>query len=124
MSASTAGLSKDDWWRRQRLRYNVALLLAGAVAFAVYVGVVEQRSSTCPGFETTAFTTAIQGVGFLIAVGTANLFYNLGQWSETRLSPRNVRRYRRRVFGAGLAFSVALPFCAPLAAGLSSCLHG
>jgi uncharacterized membrane protein YhfC len=116
-------MSKDDWWRRQRLRYNAGILLAGAVAFIVYAAVVDRRSATCPGFEITAFTIGIQGVGFLFAVGAANLFYNLGRWSEIRLSPRNVRRYRRWAFGLGLAFSVALPFCAPVAAAVSSCLQ-
>ena len=123
MSANTSELSAEDWWRRQRLRYNIGLLLAGVVAFIVYAAVVDRRSSSCPGFEITAFTTALQGAGFLLAVGTANLFYNLGRWSEIRLSPRDVHRYRRWAFGAGLAFSVVLPFCAPLAAGLSSCLQ-
>jgi hypothetical protein len=76
----------------------------------------------CPEeFEITAFTILFQGTAYLLAMGVANISYNLGRWSEARFQPSNLPRYRRWTFGLGLAFSVALPFCAPLAAALARC---
>jgi len=97
------------------------LVLAGVLAFASYAAVVEKRSAACPGFEITVFTILFQGVGYVIAMCIANVFYNLGRWSEARLRPSDVPRYRRWAFGLGLTLSAVLPFSVVLAAAVSSC---
>jgi len=56
------------------------------------------------------FTTVFQGFAYLVIIAVANLFYNLGAWSERVLRPANLARYRKTIFGLGFWFSVLLPF--------------
>jgi hypothetical protein len=121
MASSAPDISTAAWWGQRRRLYNIGLVLAGLVAFVSYATVVEKRSAACPGFEITLFTILLQGVGYGVAICVANVFYNLGRWSEIRLRPSDVPRYRRWAFGLGLALSAALPFSAVLAAAVSSC---
>jgi len=102
------------WWSVRRRQYTVFLLAAGAIAFLLYVAAVEFRCSDDPDAEITIFTTLVQGFAFVIAVGIANLFFNLGPVLETRIGNRDRETYRRRAFRAGLWFSVALPFVIPV----------
>jgi hypothetical protein len=114
-------VSAVDWWSQRRRAYNLALLVAGFAAFMAYAAVLETRCGAAPDVEITVFTIAVQVVGYLVAMGVANLFYNLGKWSETRLCPRNVAAYRRRTWGLGLAISVALPFALPAIVAVTRC---
>lgn len=101
------------WWGARRVRYNLALVAAGVAAFALYLVVLAVRCGGVAGVEVTLFTTAFQGVAYLVAMGVANLCYNLGPALESRLGGRDIAAYRRRAFRAGLGFSVALPFAIP-----------
>src|SRR5262245_61881390 len=112
--APHAALDAASWWATRRFRYNVGLLLAGGAAFVLYAIAFELRCLNVPEAEITLFTTAFQGIGYLICVAIANLFYNLGQWSEALVKPRDAVKYRRRVFNLGFWFSVTLPFSIPL----------
>jgi hypothetical protein len=58
-----------------------------------------------------------QAVGYLIAVGVANLCYFLGPISERILEPRNVPAYRKITYNIGFWFSVLLPFLMPAIVG-------
>lgn len=111
----------SEWWSGRRRLYNVALLIAGFLAFLAYAVVLETRCAPAPDVEITIFTAAVQGVGYLVAMAIANLFYNLGSWSETRLRPRDVSRYRRWTWGIGVGFSVVLPFTLPVLVAVSRC---
>jgi hypothetical protein len=101
------------WWGGRRRQYTVSLLAAGAIAFLLYAAAIEYRCRNDPDAEITVFTTLFQGIAFLVAVGVANLFYNLGPVVETRIGNGDRETYRRRAFRAGLWFSVALPFLIP-----------
>src|SRR5258708_3675726 len=79
MGVSESETSAAAWWDRQRIRYNIGLVLAGVAAFSLYAAVIEMRSEMCPGFEIAAFTILLQGVGYLVVIGVANVFYNLGR---------------------------------------------
>lgn len=114
-------LSTREWWGARRGRYNRALLGAGVVAFVAYLAALAMRCADSPGVEVTVFTTAFQGVVYLLAMGVANVCYLLGPGVE-RLVPTSSRaRYRRWAFAAGLGFSVALPFLVPLTILLAGC---
>ena len=89
--------------------------------FLAYAAVLETRCDPASDVDITIFTTAVQGFGYLVAMAIANLFYSLGCWSEMRAMPRNVATYRRRVWGLGLAFSVALPFSIPIFVAITRC---
>jgi hypothetical protein len=114
-----------SWWKKRRRPYNVALVLAGIGAFACYAAVVEHFScggAACPGssqdVEITLFTIAFQGLGYLIAMGVANVLFGLGAFSEKLFRPENPERWRRTCFLLGLCFSVLLPFLVPVAVAL------
>jgi len=103
------------WWGRRRLRCNIGLIVAGGLAFACYVAIVDRRigNGSMPDAEITLFTTAFQGIGYLFMMGIANLCYFAGPLSEGVVKPKNVLRYRRVMFWTGFCFSVLLPFSIP-----------
>jgi hypothetical protein len=110
-----------NWWSRRRLRYNVALVGAGVIAFVAYASVVQTRCLPDPEVDTTLVTIAIQAFLYLIAMAIANVFYNLGGWLEGWLRPVDLGAYRRWAWGLGLGLSVALPFTIPVAVAISRC---
>jgi hypothetical protein len=114
VSSSIASMSAAGWWGARRRRYNLALVAAGLVAFMCYLGALQVWCAETPGVEVTLFTTLFQGVGYLFAIGMANVCYFLGPGLERFVEPALRPRYRRWAFRAGLAFSVALPFAIPL----------
>lgn len=117
-------LSAAAWWGARRRRYNLVLAAAGVLAFAGYVAALGARCADTPGVEVTLFTTLFQGVGYLLAIALANVCYNLGAAVERRVPPAARPRYRRWAYAAGLAFSVALPFCIPLLILTRGCVAG
>ncbi len=107
------------WWNRRRLAYNAALVLAGFGAFIAFLAI----GWTCmprlgPEFEITAFTTFLQGIGYLIAIVLANVAYCAGPIFETIIPAERISIYRKTSFWLGLWFSVGLPFCIPLLLGI------
>jgi hypothetical protein len=118
---ASAEIPAKQWWSRRRSVYNVALVIAGIVAFFAYAAVVGTRCSGRPDVEISGLTIAIQGMGYLIAMVTANLLYNLGYWSERLLRPRKGEAYRSRVFALGLGLSVALPLSVPVLVAITGC---
>jgi hypothetical protein len=110
------GAEPAVWWGKRRRFYNLALLLAGLGSFAAYVSIVAVRGKTDPTYEITLFTIVPQAVGYLLMMALANVCYGLGPWSERRLQVGDAEResFRRWCFGAGLAFSVALPLLIPV----------
>jgi hypothetical protein len=112
------------WWGSRRRRYNVALVAAGVVAFVCYLGALQARCADTPGVEVTLFTILFQGIGYLIAMGVANVFYLIGPGLERFVRPVARPNYRRWAFRAGLAFSIALPFAIPLAILVGGCVPG
>lgn len=105
----------QTWWAARRLRYNVALVVAGLLAFICYAVVVEFciRIEASGDFEITLFTTAFQAVGYLFMMAVANLCYYLGPLCERLFRPKRVGAYRKVAFQLGLWFSVLLPFTIP-----------
>jgi magnesium-transporting ATPase (P-type) len=112
------------WWAARRFRYNIALAVAGVVAFITYVIVLGSRCADTPGVEVTLFTTLFQGIGYLLAMGLANLFYQLGPRLERFVESSSLPVYRAWAFRAGLAFSVALPFAIPIMILVAGCGRG
>jgi len=110
---STHSLDSVSWWASRRWRYNRALIIAGIGAFACYAMAFQIRCIDVPGTEISGFTIAFQAIGYLVAMGLANLCFNLGHWSEALLRPSNPLRYRRLTYQLGLCFSVGLPFVIP-----------
>ena len=118
-------LEARNWWERRRMHYNIGLVVAGLLAFAVYVMVVDEGISTgaMPCAEITLFTTAFQGLGYLLMIAVANVCYCAGPICESVMKQQNVDRFRRVTFHLGFWFSVLLPFAIPVIVALSYLFH-
>ena len=112
---ATKNQTINKWWKQRRWQYNKGLLLAGITAFLLYAilgGILIEPYDH--EFEVTLFTTGFQGVGYLIMMGVANLFYFLGPALDKVLNKNNTEKFRFNLFNLGYWFSVALPFLIPL----------
>lgn len=107
--------SAAQWWGARRLRYNVALVLAGLGAFVAYVALAWSFEEQLNQVEVTAFTVAFQAIGYGVAMALANVCYFLGPLSERVVKPADLSSYRIAAFNLGVSFSVALPFLVPAA---------
>ncbi|PHN93676.1 hypothetical protein CSC80_12230 [Maribacter sp. 6B07] len=105
---------RKKWWSEKRLKYNVGLIVSGLIAFFVYSLVVKYVIPPAPDVEITLFTIIFQGIGYLIMMGIANIFYNIGAFSEDLIKPKNIELYRNRTFNIGFWFSCGLPFLIPI----------
>jgi hypothetical protein len=120
MDQAPGDLERQAWWQERRLRYNIGLVAAGAMAFVAYAAIVSLAPANALATgdeppEITVFTTAFQAVGYAVAMVVANVCYGLGGAAERVIKPKDASAFRRTAFGAGFAFSVALPFTIPAA---------
>src|SRR5262245_56573218 len=106
-------MSALQWWNGRRLKYNIALAVAGLVAFITYATLVCSFAETFPDRGITGFTSIFHGMGFLLVMVVANVCYFLGPLSESLLQPDDRLRYRETAYALGFWFSVALPFVFP-----------
>jgi hypothetical protein len=88
------------------------------LAFIAYAAVIS--SSACAGdvdAEITIFTTVFQGLGFLVALGVANICYSLGGWLIRMAAPADRALIASRyAYLSGLSFSLALIGAVPILA--------
>ena len=115
---SSSNLTKSqirEWWSDKRYLYNLGLILSGIIAFIFYFIVgVNFIMPYDEEFEITLFTIAFQGIGFLIMIVIANLFYSLGVTEDLNNNKENTDKFRKNLFNLGFWFSVSLPFLSPL----------
>lgn len=77
--SSETNLTAYQWWEARRLRYNIALVVAGILAFVAYLIVLHSFSDRIPDAEITLFTILFQGIGYLSFMVVANVFYFWGR---------------------------------------------
>ena len=111
------------WWEARRLRYNIALVMAGILAFLAYLIVLFIFSDRIPDAEITLFTILFQGIGYLFFMLVANVFYFLGALSERLPRIRDLESHRRFAYALGFWFSVALPFIVPVLLAYFAIFH-
>lgn len=111
------------WWGARRLRYNVALIVAGALAFVAYNIVCAVLLPPEADAEVTLSATIVQGEAYLIMIGLANLCFFLGPLSERVHRPVDTMRFRQVFFRLGYWFSVLLPFSIPLLLAYLALFH-
>ncbi|HTM65316.1 MAG TPA: hypothetical protein VL093_03290 [Flavipsychrobacter sp.] len=107
--------ARKKWWKDRRGKYNFGLVLAGIIAFICYV--IVGATFIMPfdqEFEITIFTTFFQGVGYLIMILIANIFYSLGYIVDSTYNEGNNEKFRQNLFNIGYGFSILLPFLIPL----------
>ncbi|WP_454803503.1 hypothetical protein [Mucilaginibacter phyllosphaerae] len=106
---------KRNWWRKRRLQYNNFLATAGIVAFFCYAILGSLLIAPYVNdFEITLFTIMFQGIGYLIMMGVANIFYNLGYWIDKKYNNKNSETFRSNLYKLGCWFSCSLPFLIPI----------
>jgi hypothetical protein len=103
-----------NWWQVKRRKYNIGLILAGVTAFILYTVFASYAFYDEPNFEITLFTIIFQGIGYLIMMAFANLFYNLGAWVDRRYNNQNSESFRQKLYNTGFYFSISIPFLIPL----------
>ncbi|MES2265353.1 MAG: hypothetical protein V4520_01250 [Bacteroidota bacterium] len=102
-------ISARQWWLVQRAKYNIGLIYAGFIAFLLYVILGPIIIEPHEEFEETIFDMAFQGVGYLIMMGVANVFYTLGWVIDAAFNENNSQNFRKRLFALGYWFSFSLP---------------
>jgi hypothetical protein len=103
------------WWESRRLRYNLALATSGLLAYALALGLVVAFGYPIgDNWRMVASTTIMLGIGFVVFMFTANLFYFLGHILEAVIKPSDRDGFRRRTFALGFWGSGALPMLFPL----------
>jgi hypothetical protein len=113
-SASEEILSPFKWWQAQRIKYNLALIVAGMSAAVWYAAIIFRFDDVITDADINLFTIAFQCIGYVVAMAIANILYFLGPITELMFQPNNVNRYRKIVFALGFWFSVCLPFTIPV----------
>jgi hypothetical protein len=116
-------LTPFQWWESRRLRYNVGMVVAGLLAFIVYITELAVFRDRIPDAEINVFMIGLQGVGYLLFMLVANGFYFLGALTERLPHMRSLASHRRLVYRLGFWFSMALPFLAPLLIAYYAVFH-
>jgi hypothetical protein len=110
-----SGKEREDaitaFWSGKRLPYNKGLVISGVTAFIFYCIL---GSIFVKDFEVTGFTTILQGFGYLIMMGIANIFYGLGSLIDGTFNEKGSEKFRNNLYKFGFVFSVALPFSIPV----------
>lgn len=104
-----------NWWSERRFKYNKGLIIAGLVAFLLYAvlgGILIEPHDK--NFEITLFTTAFQGIGYLIIMILANVLYYVGPVLDNLLNKKNNEKFRTNLYNIGYWFSFGLPFLIPI----------
>ena len=103
------------WWEARRLRYNVALALAGWAAYALFcVLMLTYNAPVFFSWRQVLGQTLFMGAGYLVVMGVANVLYLLGVLTESIARPEDVDHFRERTWAIGFWGSIALPFLFPL----------
>ena len=106
--------STKIWWRKRRLVYNAGLILAGMSSLTFLAGSLEFANCAAPDLQSVPMKLVYLALGYMVAMGLANLVFSLGPLTESRLKLEHVATFRRWAFGLGFAVSFALPFVGPM----------
>jgi hypothetical protein len=100
-----------DWWEAQRGRFNIGLLVGGVGYFILYLILYFPYLQFYYG-STQAIISALLflAVVYLIYMGVANLFYNLGVMYETMRQPAKLDQYRQRAFRMAFWLAIIIPY--------------
>jgi hypothetical protein len=104
--------SSKEWWVNRRRKYNRGMAIACITAMVCYT--ILGSYLLAPYFNMLiVFALFTQGIGFIILLGIANLFYNLGHWADKNFNKYNSEKFRQRLFNSGFWVSCALAFLIP-----------
>lgn len=97
-------------WQKNRIRYNIALIIAGFLAFISYC-ILGSLVIPSPYFEITIFTTIFQGIMYIVMMGIANVGYTLFMYIDHLWNRCNVDALSHKIIFYGYwGISCVLPF--------------
>lgn len=106
------------FWRRQRLPFNIAVLISGVAAGLAYTGVLvawhvrpPPPEEWHPDFDLYSLLLIPL---YAIGLGVANIVYLLGPLTEIVVRPRRPETFRRVIFALGTGVSALLPWMVPV----------
>lgn len=99
------------WWEARRLRYNLGLVVAGALGFVIEATALVLWASAAPNW---VWLILFQGLIYLLYMLGANLLYLLGAAVEGLLRPSPAATYRNAAFALGCAAAWGVPVLASL----------
>jgi hypothetical protein len=114
-----------EWWKKRRLRYNLALIISCAISLILYVLVIVTRTDFQINilfpeeYEFTYSSLMFQGVQYIVVLILGNLCYSLGLAIDRKFNKSHSDRFRRALFSVGLWFSCLVPLIFPLLAFLN-----
>lgn len=103
-----------EWWKSRKKKYNIALVIAGIIAFLTYC-YVGGKYIPPPYFEVTIFSIFFQGIAYLICMAIANGLYTLAMNIDI-FSSGYIKNdiIRKVIFYGYFIVSCLLPFTIPL----------
>ena len=103
--------ASPDWWESRRGKFNWYMIFAGVFAFLLYTFFLPYFFVSMPNFELRSnfFTFALPIMTYLVYIGVANVFYNLGPLVESLRNPKKPQRFRRNWFFALCSLFSLLP---------------
>lgn len=101
----------QEWWEKQRSKFNWSLLLAGVIAFLLNSILLPLIVADIPqfGFGRNLFLLLLQLLTYLIYIGVANVFFTIGPLVENVVQLNNIDKYRNICFKILQATFVLIP---------------
>lgn len=101
------------YWKQHRLRYNIALIVAGVLAFVSYCYVASMliAQNLLTDFEVTLFSMLFQFIFYLTMLFIANMGYTLFMKFDEAIDKSNVDRITHKILFYGyFVVSCLVPF--------------
>jgi hypothetical protein len=102
-------LRVQQWWFKNRVRYNYGLLKSGTAAFPIYLVGGALLISSGTKYNEIIFGCLLFGGIFIIYMLIANLLYTLGSIADLVLNINDSLKFREVLFSCGYWISIIPP---------------
>lgn len=105
----------QGWWESKRPLFNQCLVVAGLCAFLCYHLLSKTDAGGFRIDDPSAYFFLLQVITYLIYMGVANLFFNLGPILETGYQMEDPTLYRKSALHRMIAIAMLLPLMTAIA---------
>lgn len=99
----------QNWWESRRPFFNQCLGFAGLGAFLLYHLLAGTASGDPATVNAGGYFFFLQLLAYLVYMGAANLFYNLGAILETAFGTKEPDRFRKKTLRMMTAIALIIP---------------
>lgn len=99
----------QTWWERRRPLFNQSLILAGLAAFLFYHLMTRTDTDGFNFMEPGAYLLLLQIIAYVIYMGVANLFFNLGPILETGKKLEEPHLFRQKTLHTMVVIAMIIP---------------